>query len=118
MILVLHYYTLYDHCSLFCFVFFFPLFLGFALHNIHAFHSRLFLFIFFKFKKKKGRKRKQIVFCTIFLALKTWLINLFSHNMSFVPCLALMSLLITPYKLKLCSACCVGKMFMVLITLS
>ena len=28
--------------------FLFSLFLGFALHNIHAFHSRLFLFIFFK----------------------------------------------------------------------
>ena len=78
--------------------FLFSLFLGFALHNIHAFHSRLSLFIFFKKKKKKkGRKRKQIVFCTIFLFLKTRLVNLFSHNMPFVHCLTLMSLLIAPY---------------------
>ena len=58
------------------------------------------------------------MFCTIFLVLKTRLVNLFSHNMSFVPCLTLMSLLIAPYWLKLSSACCMGKMFMVLITLS
>ena len=76
-----------------------------------------FIFIFFQIKKK-GRKRKQIVFCTIFLVLKTRLVNLFLHNMSFVHCLALMSLLIAPYLLKPCSACYVGKMFMVLITLS
>ena len=99
------------------FWFLFSLFLEFALHNIHAFHSRLSLFIFFQIKKK-GRKRKQIVFCTIFLVLKTRLVNLFLHNMSFVHCLALMSLLIAPYLLKPCSACYVGKMFMVLITLS
>ena len=99
------------------FWFLFSLFLEFALHNIHAFHFRLSLFIFFQIKKK-GKKRKQIVFCTIFLVLKTRLVNLFLHNMSFVHCLALMSLLIAPYLLKPCSACYVGKMFMVLITLS
>ena len=93
--------------------FLFSLFLGFALHNIHAFHSR-----FFFLNQKRKRKRKQIVFCTILLVLKTRLVNLFSHNMSFVPCLALMSLLIAPYELKHCCACCVGKMFVVLITLS
>ena len=32
--------------------FLFSLFLGFALHNIHAFHFRLSLFIFFKKKKE------------------------------------------------------------------
>ena len=66
--------------------FLFSLFLGFALHNIHTFHSRFFFFFFFiKLKIKRKRKRKQIVFCTIFLVLKTRLVNLFSHNMSFVP---------------------------------
>ena len=78
--------------------FLFSLFLGFALYNIYAFHSMLFLVDFFQIKKKKkGRKRKQIVFCTIFLVSKTLLVNLFSHKMSFVPCLALMSILIAPY---------------------
>ena len=80
--------------------FLFSLFLEFALHNNHAFHSRCCCLFFFQIKnflKKKGRKMKQIVFCTIFLVLETKLVNLFSHNMSFVPCLALMSLLITPY---------------------
>ena len=61
MVLVLRCYSFCDHFSL-VFVFFF-LFLGFALHNIHAFHSRCFYLI----KKKRGRKRKQIVVCTILL---------------------------------------------------
>ena len=41
--------------------FLFSLFLGFALHNIHAFHSRSFLFIFFpnNNNNKKGRKKKE-----------------------------------------------------------
>ena len=52
-------------CSL-VFVFFL-LFLGCALHNIHAFHSRCFYFwnkkkLNFFLKKKGRRKRKQIVF--------------------------------------------------------
>ena len=61
MVLVLHCYTLCDHCSL-VFVFFV---LGFALHKIHAFHSRLFLvdfffsnkfFFFFLKNEEKGSK--------------------------------------------------------------
>ena len=36
-----------------CFVFF--VFLGFALHNIYAFHIGLFLLFFSKKKKEKGR---------------------------------------------------------------
>ena len=58
------------------------------------------LFLFFPNKKVGGGgggKRKQIVFCIIFLVLKTRLVNLFSHNMSFVPCLTLISLLIALY---------------------
>ena len=86
-------------CSL---VFVFFLSLGFALHYIHAFHSR-----------------KHIVVLALFsLFLKTRLVNLFSRDMSLVLCLALMSLFIALDLLKLCSACCVGKMFMVFITLS
>ena len=49
--------------------FLFSLFLGFALHYIHAFHSRIF-FNSFKInnkKRKRERKRKQIVFCIYFL---------------------------------------------------
>ena len=57
MVLVLHCYTLCDHCSLF----FFSLFLGFALHNIHTFHSRLYLFIFFQIKKKGKKKEENYV---------------------------------------------------------
>ena len=51
------------------------------------------------------------------LFLKTKLVNLFSHDMSLVLCLALTSLFIA-LDLKLCSAYCVGKMIMVFITLS
>ena len=41
----------------FFFVVLFSLFLGFSLHSIHAFHTRLFLLFFSK--KKKMRKRKE-----------------------------------------------------------
>ena len=92
------------------FWFLFSLFLGFALHNIHAFHFKLF--------EKKEEKGSKLCFALFSWFLKTRLVNLFSHNMYFVPYLALMSLLIALYSLKLCSVCCVGKMFMVLITLS
>ena len=80
--------------------FLFSLFQGVALHNIHAFHSRIVFVssfqIFLKQKKKKQknkkqkkqktknkkkRKRKQNVFCIIFLDLKSRLANLFLHNM-------------------------------------
>ena len=47
MVLVLHLNILCDHSS---FVFLvLLLFLGFALHNIHAFHDRLLLLFFFFF---------------------------------------------------------------------
>ena len=69
--------------------------------------------------KKKKKKKKEVAkgfklcFALFSWFLRTRLGNLFSHNMSFVPCLTLMSLLIVLYQLKLCSACCVGKIFMV-----
>ena len=49
----------------------FPLFLGFALHHIHAFHFRLFLFVSFK-NKNKSKKMGKIgmwndVFCITYL---------------------------------------------------
>ena len=51
MVLVLLRSTLCDHCFLF------SLFLGFALHNIHAFHSRIvFVSSLQKKRKKKGNK--------------------------------------------------------------
>ena len=58
-----------DHSSL---LFFFSLFLflGFALHNTHAFHARIDFVSSFQNKNKnnkKERKRKQNVFCIIFL---------------------------------------------------
>ena len=74
------------HCSTLCEHFFF---LGFALHNIHAFHSKCL---------EKGKKKEAnfvLYYSSWFL--RTRLVNLFSHNMSFVPCLALMSLLIALY---------------------
>ena len=55
IVLVLHCSTLYDHCSLFCFLLF-SLFLGFALHKIHAFHSRLFCYL-----KKKTKEAKCVL---------------------------------------------------------
>ena len=82
--------------------FLFSLFLGFALHYIHAFHSRCFFNSIYikrkrKKKKKRGRKEKEVhcVLALFSLFLKTRLINLFSHVMSLVLCLALMSLFIT-----------------------
>ena len=66
--------------------FLFSLFLGFALHNIHASHSRLFLFSFYKIKKdkkiKKRKKEANYVFVLSSWFLKTRLVNLFSCNMS------------------------------------
>ena len=55
MVLVFHFFLLYDHSSL---LFLFYLFLGFALHNIHAFHARLFLLLFSPKKKKNKNKNK------------------------------------------------------------
>ena len=76
-----------------CFSF---LFLGFALHNIYAFHSRCFFYFIYIYNKKKGRKEKEAhcVLALFSLFLKTRLVNLFSHDMSLVLCLALMSLFI------------------------
>ena len=77
-------------CSL-VFVFFL-LFLGFALHNIHAFHSRYFYF--YNNNKKRKEKEANCVFVLFPLFLKIRLVNLFSHDMSFVLYLALKSLFI------------------------
>ena len=42
-------------------VFVFFLFLGLALHNIHAFHSRIVFVSSFQKKKKKGKKEAKCV---------------------------------------------------------
>ena len=80
---------------------------------------------FYSIKKNNNKrernegKRKYIVVLTLFsLFLETRLVNLFSHDMSVVLCLALMSLFIALHWWKLCRTCCVGKMFMMFITLS
>ena len=95
---------LYDHCSLFFGFCVFLLSLGVALHYIHAFYSRCFFFfsIYKKKKKikrrKKGRKKEAHCVLALFsLFLKTRLVNLFSHDMSIVLCLALTSLFIALY---------------------
>ena len=71
--------------------------LGVALHYIHAFHSRCFL-LYIKniYIKKKGRKEKEAhcILALFSLFLKTRLVNLFSHDMSYVPCLVLISFFI------------------------
>ena len=75
---------------------FFLLFLGFALHNIHAFHSRCFYF-YNNNKIKKGKEKEaNCAFALFSLFLKIRLVNLFSHDMSFVLRLALESLFIAP----------------------
>ena len=53
MVLVFHFFLLYDHSSS---LFLFYLFLGFALHNIHA---RLFLLLFSQKKKKQKQKQNK-----------------------------------------------------------
>ena len=84
MILVLHISILCDHASL---LFLFSLFLGFALHNIHAFHARLFFLILFKKKKKTEKKKKKeekegkMCFALFFLDLISRLAILFLNNM-------------------------------------
>ena len=123
MVLVLHYFSFVTIvlCSL-VFVFFYLLSLGVALHYIHAFHPRCFFYSINKLKKKKKRKegkRKHIVVLALFsLFLKTRLVNLFSHDMFVVLCLVLMSLFTALHQWKLCRTYCVGKMFMMFITLS
>ena len=78
-----------------------------------------FLLYIYIYKGKKGRKKEANCVLALFsLFLKTRLVNLFSHDMLIVLCLALMSLFIALYWLKFCSACCMGKMFMMFITLS
>ena len=54
----------------------------------------VFYFLFFQ---KRKEKEANYVFALFSWFLKTRLVNLFSHNMSLVPCLALMSLLIALY---------------------
>ena len=98
MVLVLLCFTFCDLCSL-VFQFFSFLFLGFALHYIHAFHSRCFfysiyIYIYIKGKEERKEKEAHCVLALFSLFLKTRLVNLFSHDMSIVLCLALMSLFI------------------------
>ena len=52
--------------------------------------------IYIKREGGGGRKKKEVhcVLALFFLSLKTRLVNLFSHDMSIVLCLALMSLFI------------------------
>ena len=95
MVLVLLCFTFCDLCSL-VFQFFSFLFLGFALHYIHAFHSRCFfysIYIYIYIYKRKGRKEGKgstLCSCTIFFVFKnkvgqfifTWHVycTLFSFN--------------------------------------
>ena len=110
MVLVLHYSTLCDHCSL-VFSFFF-LFLGFALHNIHVFHSRCF-YLKNKNKNKKERKRKQIVFLHLFSWHWKQCWSIYLHITCLCTFFSLDELIYCTLLVKLCSACYVGKMFIV-----
>ena len=91
--------------------FLFSLFLGFALHYIHAFYSRLF-FILFKLKKEE-EKRKQIMFLHLFSWhwKQGWLIYL--HITCLCTLFSSDELIYCTLLVKLCSACCVGKIFIV-----
>ena len=64
MVLVLHLNILCDLSAfdVFFFVCFFFFILGFALHNIHAFHDRLFCFLL-KINLKKKKKKEKCVLC-------------------------------------------------------
>ena len=87
MVLVFHLSILCDHSSM---LILFSLFLGFALHNIHAFHARLFLLLFSK--RKKGGKEKKNVFCVIFLGFEIKVGYIIFTEHVYVPSLAWMSL--------------------------
>ena len=76
-------------CSL-VFVFF-----SFVSRSCIAFHSKFFLFQKKGGGGEEGRKKEAHCVLALFsLFLKTRLVNLFSHDMSLVLCLALMSLLV------------------------
>ena len=82
MVLVLHCFSFVTIVLWFlCFFFLFSL--GFALHYIHAFHSRCFFYLILKKKKGKGWEEKgsTLLFLQFSLFLKIKLINLFSHDM-------------------------------------
>ena len=65
------------------FVLFSLFFLGFALHNIHAFHSTLFL-LFFKKKKKRKREGK------LCFALFSWIWNQGWPYYLYITCLCIL----------------------------
>ena len=76
-----------------CFTFLF-LFLGFALHNIHAFNDTVFCYSFQTPpppKKRKGKGRKN-VFYIIFLVLIVKVGHIIFTYHVYLPCLAWMSL--------------------------
>ena len=85
----------------------------------------IYIYIYIYINKKKGRKEKEahcvLALCSLFL--KTRLVNLFSHDMSLVLCLAWMSffyctLLIEALKCMLCGKDVYGVYHFVLILMS
>ena len=84
--------------------FLFSLVLGFALHNIHAFHSR-----FFFFKGEKGSN--------LFLHLFSWHWkqgwSIYLHITCLCTLFSLDELIYCTLLVKLCNACCVGNTFIV-----
>ena len=98
------------------FGFLFSLFLGFALHNIHAFHSRSFLFIFFpnNNNNKKGRKKKEancVLHYFSWFWKQGW--SIYSYTTCLCTLFSLDELIYCTLLVKLCCAYCVGKMFIV-----
>ena len=84
--------------------------LEFALHNIHASHTRLFL-LFYKKNKKKAGKWKKNVFCIIFLGFETKVGHIIFIWHVYVPCLTWMNLFYCTLLFELCSARCVGVVY-------
>ena len=92
-----------------------------VMHCICIVHlAQYVLFVFgHKFKKKKKKTKKIFVFCISHLGfiIKDWSFYLY------ITCLCILFnfdelIFFALDQLKLCSACCVGKMFLVFITLS
>ena len=99
---------LYSLWQLF-FGFCFSLLLGFALHYIHAFHSRL-VFNFFNSKKKKKEAN-----CVLHLFSWHWNQgwSIYLHIACLCTLFSLDELIYCTLLVKLCNAYCVGKMFIV-----
>ena len=105
MVFMLHCSTLYDHCSLIFVFFVFRICI--ALHSCISFYV-VFFFFFFFLKKKEAN-------CVLHLFSWHWKqgFSIYLHITCLCILFSLDKLIYYTLLVKLCSACCVGKMLIV-----